>query len=343
MRRRQCCTGTIRLDRGCSPGGPWSGIPVAIHDVGDPSPLDSGTTDSAGIVRLDVPVGIYELRVRPGASNEIRKPVAIACGATAIVAVYDRLIQFFVKCCTATPVVGATIAITGPESVNLTTGADGKASWHPETAGSYSYSVTHPSARLVAASGSYSIPSLCAAYGTIEVAMGTPEGFSCCNLSMFYDGAQFKFPRGPIKVTTSAGATWWLAECATKKCTISDEVLTGPAYPDPYEPLPILFDGQVVVQVEVRQGPVYWEAKVASAWASHPSGHQWFPPLADCSDSASYAPYVYVNGVVDSIDPLSVTFEFPDPSGASYSWTPPASMPPMPTPLKWITLTEILP
>lgn len=343
------CSNGIRVLQGCSPFGPMPAVPVAVYAPGGGSPIASGATDGLGVFATDLDAGAYELRIRPGAANEARRAVVLACGSTTDVAYFGRPVQFSVTGCGGNAVAGAEVAIGGGDPRTLTTNASGVATWYPQAAGAYTYTVTRPGGRWGSASGSGTVANLCTVFGTTPVTLPVAAGFSCCDWNTWYpagggSAVQFKQPRGPIKVVTSAGDEWTFTGCSSKRCTYSETVLTG-AQTSIFDPIPPLSDGTVPLHLEFGvsgTGVICpWYVRTIYTRGSHGNpGQQWFTSFA-CSDSmANSSPQAF--GTLNSMDPLSVTWNFPDASNASYSWTWPNPAPPIPTPLKWITLTELL-
>lgn len=346
------CTTTIAVRQGCSPFGPVAATAVAVHAAGGGGPpLASGTTDAAGAFETGLPAGSYELRIRPGHAAEARRPIVLACGGTTEVAYFSRRLRFQVSGCSGGNANGSVVTITGAEDRELVVVA-GFADWYPQAAGAYSYTIAAADDRYAPASGTGHITNLCAIAinPTHYVSLAPAEGFTCCDATLFYPtpgGGTTRFgkPRGPIKVTTSAGDEWYLDGCGSVRCVATDDGVTGPLIPVG-DPRPTLGWGPAVVRVEIATGPgvapdyVPWKARLLWAITSD-CGARWMTPW-NCAGSSGSGASNPTSIVLNSLDPLSITFNY-DQAGAAWTWTCGQPSPRPFYPLTWITLTEILP
>jgi hypothetical protein len=364
----RCCCGcenSLKILR--SNGTAYAGALVHVYEWdGSTTPqragalVFTGTTDAAGLVQVDLPYAFYQVVVRAGFSDEIRKLVLIRCGAQETIRYSNRTVYFVVNGC-FNDLPGAVVTVHRGDGGDFVQpgGFGGWATWLPQEEGPYDYTITHPSGRFDDVTGSGVVPAEALSPWTTTVTRTLPpkSGYLCCNFDSSQppnpkSGDQY-LPVGPLLVTTSAGDSWtWTwsgGGCNGSRCTTTDKVPVGGALtsgsvpgspPCLYDDFPTLTLGDVPCHVSFDTHGSKWTCRV---WATKSAGLVRYDPMSynACRNqfltgnemrrhkrwytsgsctSGVGVDYVEVEGTVNSTLPISVTFDFTKSTDA-WEWT----------------------
>jgi hypothetical protein len=241
----QGCTNSLKIQK--SNGTAYAGALVHVYEWdGSTTPqragalVFGGTTDAAGLVRTDLPLDFYQVRVRPGFSDEIRKLILLGCGEVETIRYSDRTVYFRVNGC-FNDLPNAVVTVHRGDGGDFVQpgGFGGWATWLPQEDGPspYSYTISHPSGRFDDVTGSGVVPAETLSPWTTTVTRTLPpkSGYLCCNFQSSQPpnpkAGDQNLPVAPLLVTTSAGDSWtWgmvLGSCNGNKCTVTDQIPVG--------------------------------------------------------------------------------------------------------------------
>lgn len=343
MRRGRCCCGgctnILKLVNGCGVASPLASTAFSIRswDGATEGPVvASGSTDASGEYPINLPEGDYALRVKPGNPAEAFVVIHATCGATVQVPYYGRAIQWqATQCGSVSPLPGAVFTISGVENRVITADASGVVRWYPMVPGAYSFTVTKGGGYYGTYSGTGTVPANPCLIGFTPIPITVPpaNGFTCCDFITTYPGnVRINRPRGPLKVVTSAGDSWYIGSstsCTDSRCSYSDEVSVYNSSSGSTSP------GVVSCWVDIGR------IGTGATWTAAIRPPSYVPPGAfydwDCEqivrsgNQSGGSLNSWMSGVATlvSVDPLFVTFSF----GGGL----------MPAAISSITITEELP
>jgi hypothetical protein len=128
-------------------------------------------------------------------------------------------VRMLVRGCNLRPLPGAVLTLAG--GYTGTTDDDGYAHVVPPASGSYAYTLTHPSGRFVARSGTVTAVGPCSSVTTSTTTMSVDADYRCCGIQK--DGVNAAFPISKtLKITTTGGTDSFVAAgCGTTNICLS--------------------------------------------------------------------------------------------------------------------------